>query len=183
MYKKKPYIKAILISFVFLVVILSAISYILFYKNNAKQTSSINDLIISEYDESSDAELGNNTNDEIEPNEIAVQTNILSEQSTSNSNSTTNITKTSSASNSTNLLENITAEATIKTPSCNHDSGLWFNSKEEAVAHYNEKLKEYHDDLNSGRIDYDEYLELCPNRYERISCPYCGKWLLTMFYR
>lgn len=66
---------------------------------------------------------------------------------------------------------------------CTHGKENYFNTREEAIAQYKNKVKEYSDKVKNNEITYEEYIKLCPYGYEDWSCPYCGKWTINMYYR
>lgn len=66
---------------------------------------------------------------------------------------------------------------------CKHEEQKYFNSEEEAIAFCKNTIKQYGDDLKSGKIKtYEEYAVVCPYGYETMSCPYCGKWTMSFYY-
>ena len=66
---------------------------------------------------------------------------------------------------------------------CTHGKENYFDSQEEAVAFCKNTIKQYGDELKSGKIEtYEEYARVCPYGYETISCPYCGKWTISFYY-
>ena len=66
---------------------------------------------------------------------------------------------------------------------CTHDDDKYFDTREEAIAQYKNKVKEYSEKVKKEEITYEEYIKLCPYGYEDWSCPYCGKWTISMYYR
>jgi len=66
---------------------------------------------------------------------------------------------------------------------CTHGEENYFNTREEAIAQYKNKVKEYSEKVKSNEITYEEYIKVCPYGYEDWSCPYCGKWTINMYYR
>ena len=66
---------------------------------------------------------------------------------------------------------------------CKHGDEKYFNSEEEAIVFCKNTIKQYGDDLKSGKIKtYEEYAVVCPYGYETMSCPYCGKWTMSFYY-
>ena len=63
------------------------------------------------------------------------------------------------------------------------NSGKWFNSREEAVSEYNEKIKYYGSKWEKFEISDEEYKKNCPYGYEVYNCMYCGKWTINYYYR
>ena len=58
----------------------------------------------------------------------------------------------------------------------------WFNTKEEAIAFYNNEINSWADKLSSNEISSEEYYQKCPSGYEVWSC-LCGKWTINYYYR
>lgn len=123
------------------------------------------------------------------------QTNTT-QTNTTQSNKKDTITKsTTSSSNveNTNPKENITE---TKPSRCSNDynhavnvgnCGKWFNSKNEAISYYQEKIEYWSDwwknaDPDDTEAD-DTYYKNCPIRYEYWDCMYCSKWSINFFYR
>lgn len=88
------------------------------------------------------------------------------------------------------------AQSTTQPKRCTNNSnhgmdvgncGKWFNSKNEAISFYEEKIK-YWDawwkkaDPNDTEADAT-YYKNCPTGYEIWSCIYCGKWTINLYYR
>lgn len=77
------------------------------------------------------------------------------------------------------------------TPKCdgsNHGVGVgnsnkWFNSKQEAVAYYDNLIKTWGDKWERFEIDSATYDKNCPYGYEVWTCPFCGKWTINFYYR
>ena len=68
------------------------------------------------------------------------------------------------------------------------NSGKWFNSKNDAIAYYNQQTKYWSDYLdNCGEENEDaaweEYKKKCPSGYEVYSCLYCNRWTINFYYR
>ena len=63
------------------------------------------------------------------------------------------------------------------------NSGMWFNTKEEAIENYKQKLKYYSDKWEKFEITNEEYNKNCPYGYEVYSCLYCGKWTINFYYK
>ena len=67
---------------------------------------------------------------------------------------------------------------------CTHDDDNYYDTREEAIAQYKNKVKECSEKLERKEIKtYEEYIKVCPYGYEDWSCPYCGKWTISMYYR
>ena len=66
---------------------------------------------------------------------------------------------------------------------CTHGDENYFNTREEAIALYKNKVKECSEKVKNKEITYEEYIKICPYGYEDWSCPYCGKWTISMYYR
>ncbi len=79
--------------------------------------------------------------------------------------------------NSTNQKSNIN-----NVPKCSHSNSNWYNSKAEAVAVYNAEIKKWGDKWTNYEIDNDTYYKNCPSGYEVLSCPYCNKWTINLYY-
>lgn len=60
--------------------------------------------------------------------------------------------------------------------------GKWFDTQEEAIAIYNNEIKDWANKLNSNEITSEEYYKKCPLGYEVWSC-LCGKWTINYYYR
>lgn len=65
--------------------------------------------------------------------------------------------------------------------------GKWFNSKNEAISYYEEKIKYWDEwwnstDPNDTNADAT-YYKNCPTGYEIWSCMYCNKWTINLYYR
>lgn len=86
--------------------------------------------------------------------------------------------------NISNHQENVS-----NTPKCtdnNHgmDTGnckTWFETKEQAIAFYNAKKKEWEDKWTNYEINNEEYFNNRPNGYEIWDCPYCHKWTINIY--
>lgn len=63
------------------------------------------------------------------------------------------------------------------------NSGKWFNSKNDAIAYYNQQIKYWGDQWENNKIDNDTYYKNCPSGYEVWDCMYCGKWTINFYYR
>lgn len=61
--------------------------------------------------------------------------------------------------------------------------GKWFNTKNEAIAYYEEKIKYWGNLWETYQIEDDEYYKNCPTGYEIWSCMYCSKWTINLYYR
>lgn len=61
--------------------------------------------------------------------------------------------------------------------------GKWFNSKNEAIAYYEEKINYWGKLWESYQIEDSEYYKNCPTGYEYWSCMYCNKWTINLYYR
>ena len=62
------------------------------------------------------------------------------------------------------------------------NSNKWFNSKQEAIAYYDNIIKTWGNKWTNYEIDSETYYKNCPDGYEVFSCPYCGKWTINLFY-
>ena len=71
---------------------------------------------------------------------------------------------------------------TNNVPKCSHSNSNWYNSKAEAVAVYNAEIKKWGDKWANYEIDNDTYYKNCPSGYEVLSCPYCNKWNINLYY-
>lgn len=67
---------------------------------------------------------------------------------------------------------------------CTHGEDNYYDTREEAIALYKNKVKECSEKLKNKEIKtYEEYIKVCPYGYQDWSCPYCGKWTIEMYYR
>lgn len=67
---------------------------------------------------------------------------------------------------------------------CTHGDRNYYDTREEAIAVYKNKVRECSEKLKTEEIKtYEEYIKVCPYGYEDWSCPYCGKWTIKMYYR
>ncbi len=71
---------------------------------------------------------------------------------------------------------------TNNAPKCSHSNSNWYNSKAEAIAVYNAEIKKWGDKWANYEIDNDTYYKNCPSGYEVLSCPYCNKWNINLYY-
>ena len=62
------------------------------------------------------------------------------------------------------------------------NAGEWFNTKDEAIAIYNNEISYWADKWNSNEITAEEYYSNCPYGYEVWRC-LCGKWTINYYYR
>lgn len=88
-----------------------------------------------------------------------------------------------------NKQETTTSKPIIEKCTTNNNHGMsvgnsskWFNSKAEAVAVYESKIKEWGNKWEKFEIDDATYEKNCPYGYEVWSCPYCGKWTINYYY-
>lgn len=82
-----------------------------------------------------------------------------------------------------NTNQDVIVEIVQDASKCKHGDEKYFNSEEEAIAFCKNTIKQYGDDLKSGKIKtYEEYAVVCPYGYETMSCPYCGKWTMSFYY-
>ncbi len=94
----------------------------------------------------------------------------------------------SSQNNNNQIVEEVKPEPERCTNSTNHaievgNSNKWFNTKEEAIADYDSKIKYWGEKWTNFEIDDDTYYDNCPSGYEVYSCAYCGKWTINYYYR
>ena len=61
------------------------------------------------------------------------------------------------------------------------NTGLWFETKDEAIATYKSEIKKWGDKWTNDEISDDEYYKNCHYGYEVWSCPYCNKWTLNYY--
>lgn len=73
-------------------------------------------------------------------------------------------------------------EEIVNTPKCNHSNEVYYNTEDEAIAYYKEIAKGFGRKVKDGEITYEEYLKKCPYGYETMSCQYCGKWTISLYY-
>ena len=62
------------------------------------------------------------------------------------------------------------------------NSNRWFNSKQEAINHYQSIIKNWGDKWENFEIDDETYNKNCPYGYEIWSCQFCGKWTINFYY-
>lgn len=62
------------------------------------------------------------------------------------------------------------------------NSNKWFNSKQEAINHYQSIIKTWGDKWEKFEIDDETYQNNCPYGYETWSCPLCEKWTINFYY-
>ena len=95
--------------------------------------------------------------------------------------STTSVTNPTSQSSSSqnNKQEETKTEQKVErcTNNNNHgmnigNSGKWFNSKNDAIAYYNQQIKYWGDQWENNKIDNDTYYKNCPSGYEVWDCMY-----------
>lgn len=131
-----------------------------------------------------------------------VETSTQSKPSNSNNakpqtqKETTTTTKPNSTSTQTSTEQKQETTQNNKVERCtnnnNHgmsvgNSGRWFNTKDEAIAYYNEKTNYWSEwwnnaDPNDEKAD-ETYYKNCPSGYEYWSCMYCSKWTINFYYR
>lgn len=131
-------------------------------------------------------------------NEIKVSTQSKSNSLSNNSVKTQikeSVEKTTSTSTTTTPASNNSKKDTTqsnKVERCtnknNHgmdvgNCGKWFNTKNEAIAYYEEKIKYWGNLWETYQIEDDEYYKNCPTGYEIWSCMYCSKWTINLYYR
>ena len=113
-------------------------------------------------------------------------------QTTTHTFATTSVTNPTSQSSSSqnNKQEETKTEQKVErcTNNKNHgmnigNSGKWFNSKNYAIAYYNQQIKYWGDQWENNKIDNDTYYKNCPSGYEVWDCMYCGKWTINFYYR
>lgn len=63
------------------------------------------------------------------------------------------------------------------------NSGQWFSTKNEAIAHYENKINYWGNLWETDQIDDATYYKNCPKGYEIWSCMYCSKWTINFYYR
>lgn len=113
-------------------------------------------------------------------------------QTTTHTSTTTPVTNPNSQSSSSqnNKQEENKTEPKVErcTNNNNHgmnigNSGKWFNSKNDAIAYYNQQIKYWGDQWENNKIDNDTSYKNCPSGYEVWDCMYCGKWTINFYYR
>lgn len=137
-------------------------------------------------------------------------TTSTSQNTKSNNAQSTNNTTTKSTTSPSNVQKtqpteqpaSKTVEKNTETPAitqptrCTHNNnhgmdvgncGKWFNTKNEAIAYYEEKINYWSDwweksDPNDTNADAT-YYKNCPTGYEIWSCMYCSKWTINLYYR
>lgn len=135
-------------------------------------------------------------------NKVVVEnkTNDSSKNKVSNSKTTTNTTNEETKNDATkpeekqqeemqnqttndNTNQDVIVDIVQDASKCTHGQDNYFDTREEAVEQYKNKVKEYSEKVKSKEITYEEYIKVCPYGYEDWSCPYCGKWTISMYYR
>lgn len=115
-------------------------------------------------------------------------------QTKENAEKTTATTKPTSTSTQTSNTSEKTKDTTQnnKVERCTNNNnhgmnvgncGKWFNTKSEAIAYYEEKIKYWGKLWETYQIEDDEYYKNCPTGYEIWSCMYCSKWTINLYYR
>ena len=101
-----------------------------------------------------------------------------------------NSTAQSSSDKSSSKQEETKAEPKVERCTNNNNHGIdignskkWFNSKNEAVAYYNDQISYWGNQWENEMIDNATYYKNCPAGYEIWSCMYCGKWTINFYYR
>ena len=101
-----------------------------------------------------------------------------------------NSTAQSSSDKSSSKQEETKAEPKVERCTNNNNHGMdignskkWFNSKNEAVAYYNDQISYWGNQWENEMIDDATYYKNCPAGYEIWSCMYCGKWTINFYYR
>ena len=111
-----------------------------------------------------------------------------------NTSTTTTKSPSSSTSQSSNSQSNKKEESKTEqkedkcTNNSNHFIGVgnsdkWFNTKNDAIEFYNQKIKYWGEKWENFEIDNDTYYKNCPSGYEVWDCAYCGKWTINFYYR
>jgi len=137
-----------------------------------------------------------NTNTNISTNtQSESKNNTINSDNNQNKENTSNSTKVENKEDVVENLENsdntndkkkeeeIKQEEPKETPKCTHSNENYYNSESEAIAVYKTKTKELGNKVKNGEITYEEYIKLCPYGYETMSCPYCGKWTISFYYK
>lgn len=68
------------------------------------------------------------------------------------------------------------------TPKCNHGNQKFYNTKAEAIATYDSELHKWSEKWTNYEIDDETYHKNCPTGYEIMSCPFCEKWTINIYY-
>lgn len=79
--------------------------------------------------------------------------------------------------NTNEIINSETKEIT----NCIHKE-IYYATKEEAIQYYERLINEWSDKWLSDQIDDETYYKECPDGYEIISCPYCKKWTINLYY-
>lgn len=119
-------------------------------------------------------------------NKVSNPTTINTSNEEIKNNATTPEEKQEEMSNQTtndNTNQDVIVDIVQDTSKCTHGKENYFNTREEAIAQYKNKVKEYSEKVKNNEITYEEYIKVCPYGYEDWSCPYCGKWTINMYYR
>ena len=189
--------KRIPIIIILIVIILAFIigTYFLLYKNDNKaitenssdidtmQENIVNDIsdetnaVVNE-SENLDNTITETNNENLEKIEEKLESQITTKNTQS------------SSDKSSSKQEETKAEPKVERCTNNNNHGIdignskkWFNSKNEAVAYYNDQISYWGNQWENEMIDDATYYKNCPAGYEIWSCMYCGKWTINFYYR
>lgn len=70
---------------------------------------------------------------------------------------------------------------TNNTMKCEHSNKNWYNTQEEAIAVYKNKLKYWEDQWANYEIDDETFYKNKPNGYEIWDCAICHKWTIKLY--
>lgn len=139
-----------------------------------------------------------NINNSAQKTNVNISSNVNKAETTTSKNSTPtseNSNKNNESSQTINTVTTPTDEQvqvneqpTRCTTNNNHamsvgNCGQWFNSKNEAITYYNNKISYWGNLWENFEIDDSTYYSNCPSGYEIWSCAYCSKWTINMYYR
>lgn len=62
------------------------------------------------------------------------------------------------------------------------NTGLWFETKEQAIATYKAEIKKWGDKWSNNEISDEDYYSNCPYGYEIWDCPFCSKWTINYYF-
>ena len=95
-----------------------------------------------------------------------------------------------SATATVTVSNSTTASTSTSTTDCENgehtsdagNTGIWFDSKDDAVEYYNSIVDDLKEQLSNGEITQDEYDEQRPTGYSMWPCANCGKYTLSINY-
>ena len=115
-------------------------------------------------------------------------TSAKKSSSTKSSSKSTGSTKSSSEKSTSSAATESSAQLSKADPkTCTHDrptgnSGMWFDTKDEADAYDTTELRYWADICDRELISYDDYCKKCPFGYSLNKCALCGRYTLSFFF-